>query len=332
MESELRERKSYLKEDKQGLDTKEQSFMEFNNSSMPQISYEDDTDFLRNIKLPEFDPTHIDLITFTSRQLQEVAEGAEQLVHKILMSTNKWHGTHFYNLPKYLQDNDFLLHGHRPQLESFIQCFRSIFRIHTETVNIWTHLLGCIAFLVVAAYFISRPSNQVLWREKLIFGSFFFSAILCLGFSFLFHTMSCHSEKMGKLFSRLDYCGITFLIMGSCVPWLYYSFYCQPYIKFGYLTLIILLGIICLVISFWERFGDPDYRWLRAGLFITFGCSGVVPALHYTIANGIYTAMTLGVMGWVGLMGLLYIVGTLMYAFRVPERFFPGKFDLWVNE
>ena len=31
----------------------------------------------------------------------------------------------------------------------------------------------------------------------------------------------------GKLFAKLDYCGIAFLTVGSFVPWLYYSFYCS---------------------------------------------------------------------------------------------------------
>lgn len=29
--------------------------------------------------------------------------------------------------------------------------------------------------------------------------------------------------------------------------------------------------------------------------------------------------------------GLLYILGAMFYALRVPERWFPGKFDLWVS-
>lgn len=30
-------------------------------------------------------------------------------------------------------------------------------------------------------------------------------------------------------------------------------------------------------------------------------------------------------------LGLLYILGAVFYALRVPERWFPGKFDLWVS-
>jgi predicted membrane channel-forming protein YqfA (hemolysin III family) len=32
---------------------------------------------------------------------------------------------------------------------------------------------------------------------------------------------------VSSLFSRLDYCGIAILIVGSVIPWLYYGFYCE---------------------------------------------------------------------------------------------------------
>ena len=45
-------------------------------------------------------------------------------------------------LPEWLNDNKFLLIGHRPPLASIKLCLTSVFRFHTETGNIWTHLLG----------------------------------------------------------------------------------------------------------------------------------------------------------------------------------------------
>lgn len=53
-----------------------------------------------------------------------------------------WKHIHFYSLPDWMKDNEFLHHGHRPELPSFAACFQSIFKIHSETGNIWTHLLG----------------------------------------------------------------------------------------------------------------------------------------------------------------------------------------------
>ena len=67
------------------------------------------------------------------------------------------------------------------------------------------------------------------------------------------------------------------------------------------------------------------------GLFLALGCSGIIPALHFMIAYGMVVAHRQASVGWMALMGLLYILGAITYATRVPERFFPGKFDLWVN-
>jgi adiponectin receptor len=147
--------------------------------------------------------------------------------------------------------------------------------------------------------------------------------------SFAFHTVSCHSEVMSKLFGKLDYCGIAFLIMGSFVPWLYYGFYCAFLPKVIYLSVTTVLGLCAIVVSLWDKFGEPEYRALRAGMFIAFGLSGVVPACHYLCKEGIFSSAPAAAIGSLVLMAVLYISGALLYAWRVPERFYPGKFDLW---
>lgn len=192
----------------------------------------------------------------------------------------------FENLPKWLQDNDYLRKGHRPPLPSFLECFKSIFRIHTETGNIWTHLLGQVAFIGLAIYFITRPSIEIDWEEKMVFLTFFIGAIVCMCMSFIYHTVNCHQDKfIGQLFAKLDYCGISFLICGSFVPWLYYSFYCDYTPKVVYLTIVVTLGVTCIIVSLWEKFGSPRLRPFRAGIFITFGLSGIAPATHYSIQD-----------------------------------------------
>ncbi|TMW45922.1 hypothetical protein DOY81_008997 [Sarcophaga bullata] len=255
------------------------------------------------------------------------AEQAEEFVRKVWEAS--WKVCHYKNLPKWLQDNDFLHRGHRPPLPSFGACFKSIFRLHTETGNIWTHLLGCVAFIGVACYFLSRPSVEIQVQEKLIFGAFFAGAIICLGFSFAFHTLSCHSVEIGRLFSKLDYCGIALLIMGSFVPWLYYGFYCHYQPKVIYLSVVCVLGSLSIIVSLWDKFSEPGLRPLRAGVFMSFGLSGIIPAIHYGAMEGWFTQISKSSLGWLILMGFLYILGALLYALRVPERWFPGKFDLW---
>ncbi|XP_053562885.1 adiponectin receptor protein 1 isoform X2 [Bombina bombina] len=262
-------------------------------------------------------------------QAHHAMEKMEEFVYKVW--EGRWRVIPYDVLPDWLKDNDYLLHGHRPPMPSFRACFRSIFRIHTETGNIWTHLLGFVLFLFLGVLTMLRPNMYFMapLQEKVVFGMFFLGAVLCLSFSWLFHTVYCHSEKVSRTFSKLDYSGIALLIMGSFVPWLYYSFYCSPQPRLIYLSIVCVLGISAIVVAQWDRFSTPKHRPTRAGVFLGLGLSGIVPTLHFTIAEGFVKATTVGQMGWFFLMAVMYITGAGLYAARIPERFFPGKFDIW---
>uniref|UniRef100_A0A4X2K151 Adiponectin receptor 1 n=1 Tax=Vombatus ursinus TaxID=29139 RepID=A0A4X2K151_VOMUR len=73
-------------------------------------------------------------------QAHHAMEKMEEFVYKVW--EGRWRVIPYDVLPDWLKDNDYLLHGHRPPMPSFRACFKSIFRIHTETGNIWTHLLA----------------------------------------------------------------------------------------------------------------------------------------------------------------------------------------------
>ncbi|XP_036389620.1 adiponectin receptor protein 1-like isoform X1 [Megalops cyprinoides] len=298
-------------------------------------------------------------------QAHHAMEKMEEFVHKVW--EGRWRVIPYHVLPEWLKDNDYLLHGHRPPMPSFRACFGSIFRIHTETGNIWTHLLGLILFLFLGTLTMLRPNVYFMapLQEKVVFGMFFLGAVLCLSFSWLFHTVYCHSEKVSRTFSKLDYSGIALLIMGSFVPWLYYSFYCSPQPRLIYLSVVCVLGIAAIIVAQWDRFSTPRHRPTRAGtvhcasnppppptsvvkrsglhclthtfaswllstgVFMGLGLSGIVPTMHFTIAEGFVKATTVGQMGWFYLMGAMYITGAGLYAARIPERYFPGKCDIW---
>ncbi|XP_068950426.1 adiponectin receptor protein 2 isoform X1 [Petaurus breviceps papuanus] len=264
-------------------------------------------------------------------QAHHAMERMEEFVCKVW--EGRWRVIPHDVLPDWLKDNDFLLHGHRPPMPSFRACFKSIFRIHTETGNIWTHLLGCVFFLCLGIFYMFRPNISFVapLQEKVVFGLFFLGAILCLSFSWLFHTVYCHSESVSRIFSKLDYSGIALLIMGSFVPWLYYSFYCNPQPCFIYLIVICVLGIAAIIVSQWDMFATPQYRGVRAGVFLGLGLSGIIPTLHYIFSEGFLKAATIGQIGWLLLMACLYITGAALYAARIPERFFPGKCDIWFH-
>ncbi|EFO86694.1 CRE-PAQR-2 protein [Caenorhabditis remanei] len=259
----------------------------------------------------------------------ETGEGTRAVIKRFWEA--RWKATNFETLPDWLQDNEYLRTGHRPPLPSFSSCFKSIFALHTETGNIWTHMYGCVAFFGIGLWFLTRPSDQMQWLEKLIYSAFFLGAVICLGMSFLFHTVACHSVEMSKLFSKLDYTGISLLIVGSFVPWIYFAFYCRPQPMIIYNAMIIILGIAAMVVSLWDKFAEPKFRPVRAAVFIAMGLSAVVPAFHLLVVDGVDYMMEESQVHLMILMGAMYIGGATLYATRVPERCFPGKCDIWVS-
>ena len=231
-----------------------------------------------------------------------------------------------------------------------------MFRIHTETINIWTHLLGALLFLYFAVFYclgggvegaqqenvvgsgegdihvaVIHPSSlhiaDEVW-DKIVFLIFFAAAIICMTLSWFFHTMCCHSSSVSLLCVKLDYCGITTLIVGSFVPWVYFGFYCSFLAKCLYVSTIVVLGSVTVVVSMIDRFSLPHWRPFRAALFFFLALCGVIPAAHYTILQGVVRALYAGGMGWLLLMCAIFSLGASLYAFRIPERFFPGKCDI----
>ena len=132
----------------------------------------------------------------------------------------------------------------------------------------------------------------------------------CMGISFAFHMVSCHSEDFYRIFSRyftfsnkhssiwiellhvldfrLDYAGISLLIVGSFVPWLYYGFYCRTLPKCIYISMIVVLGITAFVLSLWNKFVEPRFRPLRAIVFMAMGLSSTLINSFITICRFIH--------------------------------------------
>merc|ERR1719266_2736818 len=93
---------------------------------------------------------------------EAAAQKSSEIVHSAIEKSSQiadkfWKVCHFEKLSAWQKDNEHLLYGHRPELASSAECFKSIFRIHTETGNIWTHMIGFFAFLVVTIVFYVKP-------------------------------------------------------------------------------------------------------------------------------------------------------------------------------
>ncbi|KAL5615672.1 uncharacterized protein BROUX77_001509 [Berkeleyomyces rouxiae] len=237
---------------------------------------------------------------------------------------------HWNELPDWRKDNAFIHTGYRATSNSLHACFRSLSYLHNETVNIWSHLVGSIGFVLIAAYLYAVIAPRYATASPVdivIFGAFLSGAVLCLGMSATYHALSNHSRLVAKWGNKLDYTGIVFLIVGSYVPALYYGFYCDVALRTLYTIMIFTFGFGCILVSWIEHFRTPEWRPYRAFMFIALGASGIVPILQgLEKHNWAYLQKTMS-LDLVILHGVMYVAGALLYAARWPERTWPGAFD-----
>lgn len=151
--------------------------------------------------------------------------------------------------------------------------------------------------------------------------------MFCLLASSTCHLLACHSQRLSYIMLRLDYAGIAALITTSFYPPVYYSFMCNPFLSFLYMGFITSVGIATIAFSLLPVFQRPHFRKYRTSLFFSMGMSGVAPIIHKLI---LYKDQPEAVQttGYEILMGVLYGLGALIYATRIPERWRPGKFDI----
>lgn len=221
------------------------------------------------------------------------------------------------DVPQWLQDNHYIISGYRTPSNSYKKSVASIGQLHNESVNIWTHLIGAItaAFAAVSMYFTIKPRFSMASSEdELVFSCYFLGAFLCLGMSATYHTISNHSEAVQKFGNRLDYIGIVVLIWGSFIPAIYYGFSLEPTLVRVYWSMITTIGAGTLVVVLYHKFRTPEWRPVRALMFVLMGLSAVVPVIHGLQLYGYERLERQMGLSWLVGQGVLYIAGAAIYA------------------
>nr|KAJ3417708.1 hypothetical protein HK105_000897 [Polyrhizophydium stewartii] len=237
-----------------------------------------------------------------------------------------------HDMPTWYTDNAFIYRGYRRITNSYRGCFLSLFYVHNESGNVYTHLVGVLLFLVLIPvfFFVLTPSVPTTsWHDAAVFCIFYAGAIACLGFSTTFHMCCCHSRSASIMWNKADYIGIVALIVGSFVPTIFYGFFCMPNLQAVYLTIFSLMGLGTIFITLLRRFSSPQYRYFRTSLFVALGVSGAIPLLHVVSIFGGRATYNMLALGYTFTMGAMYLVGAFIYAYRIPERWIPNVFDIW---
>lgn len=221
------------------------------------------------------------------------------------------------DVPAWMRDNHYITSGYRSQSDSYRKSFASLGGIHNETANIWTHLIGAALATGSGAYLyaVLRPRFAYATGEDvMVFACFFLGAIACLSMSASFHTILNHSESVAKLGQRLDHIGIVVLIWGSFIPSIYYGFSVEPRLVRLYWAMITTIGAGTLLAVLHPKFRSPEWRPLRAFMFVAMGLSAVFPVFHGLQLYGYEQLERQIGLSWMVLQGVLYIAGAGIYA------------------
>lgn len=168
-------------------------------------------------------------------ETQEVTEttGAASRARAKLLSISE--------LPKWYQHNIYILGHYRPPSNSYTRSWISIFSLHNETANIYSHLIPSIITILAqivlwGGFWHTFP--EATYRDYSIFAFQLLTATTCFTLSAGYHSMLNHSEHGADLWTRIDYCGILYLILGEFVSGIYVSFYCEPRLQKTYWAMV----------------------------------------------------------------------------------------------
>lgn len=200
--------------------------------------------------------------------------------------------------------------------------------LHMETMNIWTHVLGSLAFLTLGFALLSKDA-EFIYGDAIAFGSFLVSATICFGLSAGFHTLRSHSYNIHNFWGRMDILGICFLALGAGTSMTYYACYCRPLIQRIYWGLNVLSAIGAAIALFDTGGGGNRMRALRGSIFSLLAISALLPILQNVVDVGWARASDEIGARWYLVEALSLLAGVCVFVFRFPERLSPGTFDLW---
>ncbi|EOA88720.1 uncharacterized protein SETTUDRAFT_159912 [Exserohilum turcica Et28A] len=230
------------------------------------------------------------------------------------------------------RDNEYILSSYRVVSRSYKRSLESIWCIHNETANIYSHIIGSVIFfaLPVPVYYYLEPRYaNASTADMVVFSTFFFGVAICFALSAAFHIFNNHSESVHIFGNQLDYLGIVILMWGSTIPCVYYGFYCTPNLQQTYYTLVSVLALGCVYATLHPAFRRPRYRPYRAAMYAGLGLSFVIPIIHGIKRFGWETQMWRMSLDWMALMTTFNLTGGALYAMRIPEKWYPYRFDVW---
>lgn len=220
-----------------------------------------------------------------------------------------------------------IVKGYRVR-HSCCDAVRSLFSLHSDTLNVWTHALGLAWFIVEAPRMYEQLlSNGSTPLDIASFSFFLACAVFQMGSSAMYHLFRCVGPELEATFLRIDIYGILSMIAGCWVLAISQGFACFPGYAAMYLAVEVALLAGSLVLGTWAVSSPNLYPayYVVVWMSVAFG---LVPCMHHYLF--ICSTTECWSRLWTAQVGMFgnYAVGFFLFLLRFPERAMPGVFDV----
>ncbi|XP_023646815.1 progestin and adipoQ receptor family member 4-like isoform X2 [Paramormyrops kingsleyae] len=228
--------------------------------------------------------------------------------------------TEWANSPPHLQFNKYVLKGYRP-VSSAQDCVRSLFYLHNELGNIYTHGIPLLCFMVLLPFSIPWSQISITWLAVV-------HILACLSphiGSVLYHLFMNHEggAPVYHTLLALDMCGICMINTLGALHIVYITLLCYPSIRSAALLAYILLSVYGIYSAVTAR---DSMRRLRS--FVWQALFRLTLFLLRRLGVGVGSPSSLR--HFIA-MDTLAVLGGVINISRFPERLRPGLFDYWLN-
>ena len=244
-----------------------------------------------------------------------------------------------HDLPVWHYRNKYKHKGYRLPNATASSYVASLFTLHNETADIWTHLIGAtvhflgVLLLFTGSYpfeaqgFDSLPVSDTLILVASLLGNGF---IMFMG-SWVAHLMYPIGESWHGNMWRIDQIGVVFSICGGGLGWGYFALMCsfayQAY--WAIFTIACLVGAIGIMAYKYPPAADNYDHPERGGallplavvLILNWGSAFLLPWITTVPAKLDHGIRVIEISACIMLSGLVF------YISKAPERWLPGYFD-----
>lgn len=221
----------------------------------------------------------------------------------------------------YVLIHPFIYHGYRIH-HSLQDSFFSIFKLHNETLNIWTHLLPFFAFTFMFIYEILN--EKAIFKNWGLIYLYIFTSITLFLFSSIHHTFSCHSNDTWHCCYKLDLTGIMFELIAATICSIHFMFHEFDTLRRYYIIIFLCIGVVAVAFSLFDFFVSSKLNLFLMFLYAILFVLSFLTSIHWVIIGNIHEVEVLSKYILLG-FGFM-VIGFCIFLAKFPECIFQNKY------